>query len=150
VLRGRGGAAEKLEAFECGLTVTRRELVEHVFDQGWFEDGVRRSYADDGVGKTELHFSAIDRVEDAREESLMHQSADGDRHRRGGHAHVIGEVAEHHRLVSVEMIEDADLMGADVRAGVGVANMASVAREVDARVVAKHGGDVGAQAHARQ
>ena len=146
-MRGGGRSSEKLQAFQSGLTIARRQLVEHVFDQRRLEHGVRGADAHAGVGEAELDFPPIDWVEYTRDIALLHESPDGNRHRCGGDAHVIGEIAEHHWLLGVEMVENADLMGADVRSGGGIADMAPMAGEIDAGVVAKHGGDVGAQAH---
>jgi len=63
---------------------------------------------------------------------------------------VIGEIAERHGLVGVEVVENADLVRADLRPALRVADVAAVAGEVDARVVAKHRGDIGTQSHGEQ
>ena len=53
---------------------------------------------------------------------------------------MIGEIGQHGRLLAVEMVENADLVRADMLSGVVVANVPAVTGEVDAWIVAEDGG----------
>jgi hypothetical protein len=147
LLRGNGGASEEREPAERGASIGSGELVEHVADKRRLEDRVRGTDTDACVGKPELHLAAIERVEHPRHVSVLHEPTDGDGHRGRRHAHVIREIAEHRGSFAVEVIEDADLMRADVLSRIGVAHVASMASEIDAWVVAENGGDVWIQGH---
>jgi hypothetical protein len=131
-----------------GEAIAIAQLLEHVFHQRRFEYRIRGAHADADIGEPELDFPAIDWVEHARHVSLLYELTNGDRHRGRRDAHVIREIAEHHRTFGIEVVHDADVARAHVHAALRVANVSPVTREVDARVVAKHAGDVVGKAHA--
>lgn len=131
-----------------GASIGGGQVAQHVLHERWFEDGVRRGDAHAGVGEAELDLASIYRIEDASDEALLDEPAHGERHRGRSDAEVVGEIGEHRRRVGVEMVENAHLSRAHLRAGLGIANVLAVAGEVDARVVTEYGGNVGGEAHA--
>jgi len=129
------------------VAITSAELREHLFDECRLENRVGGADADASGGQAELHFPAVDGIEHARDVTLLHELADGDRHRGRRDAEMVREVAEHHRPLGVEVVHDADLACADADAAFGIADVASVAGKVNAGVIAKDAGDVVGQAH---
>jgi len=146
-LRRERGPAQELEPMQRRVAITIAELSEHVFDERRLENRVGGADADAGGGQAELHFPAVDGIEHARDIALLHELADGDRHRGRRNAEMVREVAEHHRPLGVEVVHDADLSRADANAAFGIADVASVTGEVNAWVVAEHARDVVGQAH---
>jgi hypothetical protein len=146
-LRRERSTTEEPQSVQRGAAIAIVELSEHVFDERRLENRIGGADADAGGGQAELHFPAVDGIEHARDVALLHELADGDRHRGRRDAEVVREVAEHHRPLGVEVVHDADLSGADANAAFWIADVASVTGEVNAWVVAKHAGDVVGQAH---
>jgi len=132
---------------QCRAAFPRREMIEHLLDEGRFEDVVGRTNSDAGLGESELHLPAVYRVENTRHVPLVDEPADGDRHRRRGHSEMLGEIREHRRRFGIEVIHDAYLARADERRGMRVANVPAMTGEVDPGVVAKNLGDVMTEAH---
>ena len=133
-----------------GASIALAELVEHLFDERRFEHGIGRANADAGVRESQLHFPPVDRIEHARDVALLHELPHGDRHGGRRDAHVIGEIAQHHRPLGVEVVHDAHLSSAHPDAALGVADVSPVAGEVDAGIVAKDARDVVGKAHAER
>src|ERR1051326_7985994 len=96
-LRGERGPAKELEPMQRRVAITSAELREHLFDECRLENRVGGADADASGGQAELHFPAVDGIEHARDVTLLHELADGDRHRGRRDAEMVREVAEHHR-----------------------------------------------------
>src|SRR5690242_18444810 len=101
-------------------------MIEHLLDEGRFEDGIGRANADARLGESELDLPSVYRVENPRHVPLLDEPADGDRHRRRGHSEMLGEIREHRRRFGVEMIHDAHLARADERSGMWIADVAAM------------------------
>ena len=149
-LRRERGAAEQLEPVQRGAAIAVAELVEHVLDERGLEHRVCRADADAGVGESELDFAAVDGIEHARDVALLDKLADGNRHRGRRDAQVVGEIAQHHGPFGVEVVHDADLPRAHADAAFWIADVAAVAGEIDAGVIAEDAGDVIGEAHGSQ
>ena len=86
---------------------------------------------------------AILRILQADDVALALETIDRNRHRRGGHAHVRGEVHHRRRLDFIEMVEDAGLVAAEQALRVRIADVPRVTRKVDAWIERHHRGHRG-------
>ena len=111
-----------------------RELVQHLLDANRVEHRLRFAHADAGLRGAQQHASAVLRIALAADVSLPLQPIDRERHRRQRDAHVLGEGRGGDRIDLVEVIENAGLVRAEEGAARGIAHVARVAGEEDARV----------------
>jgi hypothetical protein len=130
------------------LPVGRRQLLEHVFHKCGLEHRVGGAHPRAGTGESQMDLAPVSRIERPHHVPARDEPAHGDRHGPRRDAHVIGELSQHRGLGRVEMIQDAHLVGADDRSALGIPDVPAVATEIDARIVAKHRGDLRSEAHA--
>lgn len=130
----RGGVGEEGESADGVVAERRGELAKQVADAVWIEHGLRLADADAGGGQSQSDAAGVVTIAVAPYVALIDEPVDGDGHGGGGDAHVRGEAGESGGADVVEVVEDADLMGAEESPGAGVADVAGVAGEEDARV----------------